>query len=401
MKKKMPPPPKNKIIWLLQPNQVTPTIHNFIALLKTRMEALINLTFMVPETASDLLEKLKDIVPGCYKTSVRSVAASHQGYLAKRAILDGNAFSMGLSFTDVLLADDLGGGNVIQTTIDMGSLDNVCGLFIQIPTPLGSSESEEQIFHAAVMMARQNHIPIVGYELLPLDTRWTLAASLPDGILTRSVETRHYLHSILPHNNIWALPWYEGAVFSPVSDSFNINGAKASYHYRSTLQIPEGRTVIFLPHNVGMIHEYHELLKIIAEKGPFFHLMFNFGDDQVRGTHTHIEMIELIYKNELQQVASYSFHNSNNPWEMLMADSVITCSTCFHTVIAREKNIPAIIFEPMLPPATSAFTQRISTPEHLLEALQQMIDQKQYTMEFGTLFMQLAAARKHDTFLEK
>ncbi|MDA3789327.1 MAG: hypothetical protein PF503_12670 [Desulfobacula sp.] len=381
-----------KIVWIIQSNQVTPTIYEFLKLLQTRMEKLIDLSFIVPETSSEILKKIKGLNPTCFKLSSRSATKSYKGYLAKREILNGMEFNQGLTFTDVLLLDDLGGGNVIQTTLNIENQNDTRGLILQIPTPLGSSETEERVFHAAIIWAKQNKIPVIGYELLPLDTRWTLAASLPDGVITRLWESHEHLEEILDHNNIWMLPMYEASIFSSVSTDFNLNGAKASYHYRTTHKIPDTRAVLYLPHNVAMIYEYQEMLRIISPMGKKLHLMFSFGEDQVRGSHTQKEMTEIIYKKELNLFASYSFHNMNSPWEMLMADSLAACSTCFQTNIAQEKNIPSIIFDPMLPAATNGVKQRVNTAECMQEAIGNIIALKAKKMEFGTIFMQLAKA---------
>ena len=377
------------ILWLIQSNQTTPTINEFLELLQTRMEELINLSFVVPETSAKLLDKIENLKPTSFTISNRSATDSYHGYQAKKAALKGGEFSQGLTFTDTLLLDDLSGGNVIQTTLNIKTPKNTCGLILQIPTPLGSSEMEERVFHAAITWAKQNQIPVVGYELLPLDTRWTLAASLPDGVMTRTRESYDHLKEKVGHKNIWQLPLYESSIFSSVSANFNINGAKASYHYRSTYKIPETRTVLFLPHNVAMIYEYQEMLRIIAPMGKRIHLMFSYGEDQVRGAHTQKEMVEIVYKKELEQFASYSFHNMNSNWEMLMAECVVACSPCFQTGIAQEKNIPSIIFDPMLPEMVNGFKHRVNTAKKLESAIEQTILLTEDKMEFGTLFMQL------------
>ena len=279
------------MLWLIQSNQITPTICDFLQLLQTRMGELLDLSFIVPETSSDLLDRIKDLSPTYFSLSSRSATKSYQGFQAKREILNKTEFTQGLTVNDVLLLDDLGGGSVMETTLNINVQDNICGLILQIPTPLGSSESEERIFQAAVVWAKQNQIPVIGYELLPLDTRWNLAASLPDGVVTRSWESYDLLKEILNHKNIWLLPLYEASIFSSVSTSFNLKGAKSSYHYKATHGIPENRTVLFLPHNVAMIYEYQEMLRMITPLGKKIHLMFNYGQDQVRGGHTQEEMI--------------------------------------------------------------------------------------------------------------
>ena len=113
---------------------------------------------------------------------------------------------------------------------------------------------------------------------------------------------------------------------------------------------------------------------MLVPMGKKLHLMFNFGQDQVRGAHTQTEMIEIIYKKELAQFASYSFHNMDSPWEMLMADSLVAASACFQKNIAQEKNIPTIIFDPMLPAVSHGFKQRVSSEAQLHDAVKGVID---------------------------
>lgn len=392
---------KKKIIWIVQSNQVTPIIADFFKTLRKRMEKYIDLLFMVPETSSDIIENIKCLNPISFKATTRTAVSSYQAYMAKREALDKKDFTDGLSFADTLLLDDLGGGNALQTNLEITLPDNTCGLILQVPTPLGSSEIEERIFHSAILWAKQNQLPALGYELLPLDTRWTLAPSLPDGIITRYYESYEHLKKQLYHNNIWLLPEYEASIFSSVSTNFNLNGVKACYHYKNEYSIPANRTILYLPHNVAMLYEYQEMIKILQPLGDRLHLMFSIGKDQRRGAYSQKEMIEIIYNNELKSFASYSFHDMNNLWEMMMADAVLACSACFNSVIA-EKDIPCIIFDPKLPSMTRGNKKRVPAKEKLYHSIKETIEFHQYKIEFADILMLLARIGKSDDyFLEK
>ena len=382
------------ILWLIQSNQTTKTMYDLLKILQTRLKKHVNLLFIVPDSSCDVMEKRKDLNPASFKIATRATRGSYNAYRIKRDILKEQEFTQGLCFADVLLLDDLGGGNVTQTFIELEKPANTYGLIIQIPTPLGSSQIEEQVFHAAVLWARQNKIPVIGYELFPLDTRWTLASSLVDGIITRYDQSYDYLKKTLNHDNIWLLPFYEAGIFSPVSTHFNVNGAAAAYHYRDAHSIPVSRTILYIPHNVAMIYEYQELLNIILPVGDKLHLMFSFGEDQVRGVHTQKEIIKTVYHKELKKFASHSFHNLNNPWEMLMADSLIACSSCFQTNIAQEKNIPSLIYDPLIPPMDKGFKKRVNKKEAFLDAIKQTIGLKQKKSELGDIIMQLTMTGK-------
>lgn len=379
---------KKNILWLIQSNQITPVIADFLKTLQKRMEHYINLLFIVPETSSDLIENIKHLKPISFKISTRTATGSYQAYLSKRESLDQREFIEGLSFADTLLLDDLGGGNARQTTLEIPLPDNTCGLILQVPTPLGSSETEETIFHSAILWANQNNVNALGYELLPLDTRWILTPSLPDGIITRHHESYEHLKKRLHHNNIWLLPVYEASIFSSVSTSFHLNGVKSCYHYKNEYSIPASRTILYLPHNVAMIYEYREMIKSLQPLGDRLHLMFSIGEDQVRGIYSQREMIEIIYNNELKSFASHSFHSMNTPWEMMMADTVVACSTCFNTEIA-EKEIPCIIFDSKLPSMTRGNKKRVHTKEKFLDLIQETIEFHQYKIEFADILMLL------------
>lgn len=386
---------KQTILWLIQTNQTTPIMIGFLEILQTRVEQFIDLLFIVPDTSSDSLENLQCLNPIVFKTTTRTATQSFPAYQSKRDALNQQGFSEGLSFADTLLLDDLGGGNAQQTTLGISIPENTCGLIIQVPTPLGSSEMEERIFHSTILWAKQNMIPALGYELLPLDTRWTLAPSLPDGMITRRQDSYLHLKKELAHNNTWLLPLYEASIFSSVSTNFHLNGVKSCYHHRNHHSIPADRTIVYLPHNVAMVYEYQEIIKALIPLGDHLHLMLGIGKDQVRGTYSQQETIEIVYAKELTKFASYSFHDMNTPWEMMLADVILAGSACFNTEIA-EKEIPCIIFDPQLPPMTQGNKKRITTKASLLEAINQTIECHKYKRDFADILMLLTRIGKTD-----
>ncbi len=116
-----------------------------------------------------------------------------------------------------MLLDDLGGGNLLQTRLNLPNEKNVAGIVVQIPTPLGSSIQEEKIFYAWVHFAKMNHMPVIGYELLSLASRWTLAPALMDGVITTQEASWDYLNSPEADlgTKIWRIPRFEGCFFLP------------------------------------------------------------------------------------------------------------------------------------------------------------------------------------------
>ena len=386
---------KQSVVWIIQANQTTPIILDYLKTLKTRVERYLDLTFWVPESSKKEFKRLKDLEPVLYKTRTKSASVSEKVYLAKRQALDQQYFSQGLLISDALLHDDLGGGNTQMTMMEALPPKTACGILLQIPSPLGSSEIEERNFHTAVIWARQHQIPIIGYELLPLDTQWTLAPSMLDGVITRYKESYDHLKDQLNHNHIWLLPDYEACMFTSVATQFQLNGVKASYHYKNKAAIPPNRTVLYIPHNVAMIHEYKELIKILSPLGKKLHLMISVGKDQIRGTHTHEQMIKLVCKEDLKEFASHSFHNVNNPWEMMLADAVVASNSGLNTMVA-EKELPCILFDPHTSEMERGNKIRVKTPEKLLSLIKNKIKLHQHKFELADILMLLATSRKNN-----
>ncbi|MFH1153015.1 MAG: hypothetical protein V1793_04290 [Pseudomonadota bacterium] len=386
------------LYWILQDNQTTPAMVEFLALVKKRMSSLAALRFKIPSIAPELLGKTQTLSPETFDLASGTNPDLHEGYRLKKAQLGQTSFSHGLTVADALLLDDLGGGAIQRFEIRLNE-KKPAGVFLQIPTPLGSSSMEERIFHAWVLWAKQNGIPVIGYELLPLDTRWTLAPSLLDGIITLRPESFHHLRQSLslPASNIWCLPRFEARLFSPAATPFWTNGVKAAYHYQQSLSIPAGRVPVYITHNVAMNWDYRNLLEHLAPLGSRLHLMFSTGADQKRGIHDHTEIIETTCGKALKLFASYSFHDLNNTWEMAMAEAVLSCSSCYSTLVAADSGIPVIILDPMVPFGTHGLQQTVATPEEMLARVSAFVDFRAETTELAHIIHQVVTRReRHD-----
>ncbi len=386
---------KPKLIWILQTNQVTSIILNYLRMMQTRLVNLLDLSFMIPSTSTEIKQSAEDLSPEIFNVSFRGLGKSYEAYLAKKNQLDGGIFPEGLPFSETLLLDDLGGGNIHQAIIDLPELKKAAGIILQIPTPLGSTDAEERIFHAIVLLAKQQGVPVIGYELLPLDTRWSLAPAMVDGVIaTRRESAIHLQTNAGLSKNIWLLTRYESRIFSPAATQFALNGVKAAFYYNQIFKLPQTRTILYIPHNVAMIHEYKKLLLSIQELGQHLHLMFTYGTDQVRGAYTHQDIIETVCTNELKQFASHSFHDLNKPWEMLMADGVIACSTCFSTVFSEANNLPTYIFDTDMPSFQEGYKHKINEPEKLVSAVKTLIARHEDQKEFSDILYTIATRGK-------
>ena len=362
---------KPLVYWVLQDNQVTSNLIDFFQLIQTRVKEFLTLKFLVPETSTKTLEQVSKLNPVVFGVAYSQEQNTHEGYCRKKEQLGDHAFSDGLKFWQALLLDDLGGGNLLRTHFKLPNEKNVAGIVVQLPTPLGSSANEEKIFYTWVHLAKMKNVPVVGYELLSLVSRWTLAPSLMDGLITTRKASWDYLNSPDADlgTRIWRIPRFEGHFFSPATHPLWRKSMGLRYQSHN---IPKGRTILYIPHNVAMTSEYKNLLRHLAPMGENLHLMFSYGEGQVRGTHTHQQTIEIICRNELSYF-SFSFHDMNQPTEITMADALVCCADCYSAEVASAIGVPTIIFDPMVPENSEGYKVWIKTTKALTRQVRQMI----------------------------
>lgn len=376
------------VYWILQDNQVTPFIVDFLELIRFRIREIVNLKFLIPDISDQLPKMAEKLNPVIFKTAAVVQEDSYEGYCRKRDLLGDRSFSEGLSFWRTLLLDDLGSGNIFQARLHAPADNNVVGIILQIPTPLGSAESEERIYYAWANLAKANNVPIFGYEMLPLSTRWTLAPSILDGIIATRDSSFMYLNSGSADLNkqIWLLPRYEARFFSPATTPFWRNGLGCAYQYQSQYKITLEKTILYIPHNVAMSYEYRELITHLYPLAENLHLMFSIGADQIRGSHSHQQIIETICQKELQHF-SYSFHDLNKANEISMADAVVACSDCFTTEFSYLNLIPTIILDPMIPPHTTGYKTITNKSSELSKRVKMVINTHKQTTELSTILI--------------
>ncbi len=380
---------KKTIIWFIFPAKTSSSFAGYLAVLRAQLEPHLEIRFFAPQGV-ELSEEIKSLNPVVFPMFSQQIEQSEKSFLIKRSALATGFFEEGLSFADVLLVDDLAGGQLSKTLLKIQMPERLCGIVLPIPSPMGSSFLEEKLFNSVVLGAREVQVPCFGYELLPLDTRWTLAPSLVDGIIARSPMSCDFLRSRLGHNNIWRLPWYEGVLFSFAGNDFFLRGVTECPRLRGNAGVDPTCTVLYLPHNVAQFYDYKKLLEILQPFGEKLHLMFSVSEDQVRGGYTPREMIEEIYKEELCSFASRSYHSADSLWATFMADAVISCSANFKTEIAQG-HIPAIIFDPYVPPASWGYTHRVHSPQELVAWIKELIRSHQQVAGISEILLRLAA----------
>lgn len=362
---------KPVVYWVIQDNQTTSNLIDFFELIQKRVKEFLTLKFLVPETSTKTLQKMSKLNPVSFGVAYGKSLNSYEGYCLKKTQLGDHGFSDGLKFRQALLLDDLGGGNLLQTRLNLPNEKHVAGFIVQIPTPLGSSTQEEKIFYAWVHLAKMNKMPVIGYELLSLASRWTLAPSLMDGLITTQKASWDYLNS--PDADlsarIWRIPRFEGCFFSPATHPSWRKGM--GLRYRSH-EIPQGKTILYIAHNVAMTYEYKNLLAHMAPMGENLHLMFSYGTDQVRGAHTHQQTIETLCRNELKNF-SFSFHNMNQATEITMADALVCCADCYSAAVSSALGIPTVIYDTMVPETRQGYKIWIQTPKALTRWVRQII----------------------------
>ncbi len=365
---------KPVVLWILQDNQLSPIIFEFLSLLKKGLGNM-DLQILVPESDTSILETTKPLNPIPFKARKLNSPSSLENFQKKKDLIHDLEFSEGLKAWRTLILDDFGEGILSETALHCPPIKYVKLIILQIPTPLGSATQEEFIFYAWINLAKKNNVPIAGYELLPLNTRWTLLPSLLDAIITTNEKSFDHLSRKKHHipGKIWTLPRYEGKVFSPGSSHLWTNGLQSVYHYRIGHKIPQEKTILFIPHNVAMSYEYRRLLEEIKEFANDIHLMFCIGKDQIRGTHSHQEIIETISHKTINSFYSYSFHDLVSPWEMILADAVLACATCYSTLVAEANGIPCIVMDSEISPAADGYLTIVNTYDDMRTNLKKIM----------------------------
>lgn len=378
---------KPVVYWVLQDNQTTSNLIDFFGLIQTRVKEILTLKFLVPETSTKTLKQTSILNPAVFGIAYGQKQNSYEGYSLKKSQLGDHGFSDGLTFCQALLLDDLGGGNLLQTRLTPPKEKNVAGIVIQIPTPLGSCAQEEKIFYAWVHLAKLNKIPVIGYELLSLASRWTLAPALMDALITTQKASWDYLNSPDADLNarIWRLPRFERCFFSPATHP----SWKTSMGLRyQSQEIPREKTILYIAHNVAMTYEYKDLLGRLAPMGKDLHLMFSYGKDQVRGDHTHQQTIETICQDELKYF-SFSFHDMNRSTDVTMADALVCCADCYNAAVSSGIGVPTIIYDPMVPENTQGYKVWIQTADALTRQVQQLIDRHNEETELARILIDI------------
>ena len=377
---------KPTVIWVLQNNQISPIILDFLKLLIKGL-GKINVQILVQKGDTEAVKLTRPLHSMTFNSSRRVSERSFENFSRKRDLIHDAQFPDGLKYWQTLILDDLGEGLIMETVLGLPPLTNVKGIIIQIPTPLGSATKEEFIFNAWIRIAHENKVFIAGYELLPLYTRWTMIPSMLDGIITTNELSYDFLSDPKQKINgkIWKLPLNEGKVFSPGTSVLWRNGLEAPYHYRIKHKIPIQNIVLYIAHNVAMSYEYKRLLEEIKNFGDRIHLMFSIGKDQIRGTHNHEEIIRTISGNTLDEFCSYSFHDLNAPWEMIMADAVLACSSCYCTIVAEANGIRCIVMDETVPEIEKGYLKTVNAYSKLQDELIRLINTRTKTTDITNI----------------
>ncbi len=367
--------PAPKIYWILQNSQITPSMVEFLKLTKHRMKD-VSFEFKIPVGGNDALKLSKGLNPATFEARYYKKERSTENLIRKRDAIGGAEYSEGLFLWRALLADDLGGGVLYKASLQVPPDPLVKCVIIQIPSPLFSHTEEEYIYHAWILWARERGVPVIGYEFMPLDIRWTLAPSLLDGIITTSERSHAHLTTgcgKIP-SQIWLLPRFEACSFSPASPVFLRKDLGIAYNYRALYKIPGERTVLYIPHNVMQVYEYRAIMKKLAGIGYRLHIMFAIGKSQVRGTHTHSQIIKKVCQKELEHFASYSFHDLNSVWDITMADGLVAANACFSTCASSALGIPTIIYDDAVPAGSNGYQKTVNNLSDLMVEIEKIVE---------------------------
>lgn len=385
---------KPTILWVLQDNQVSPMIVDFLKILKEGI-GKINVQVVVPKQDTKITELVKPLDPKIFQATRTAFSSTVEAFQNKRDLISDLEFTEGLEVWKALVMDDLGAGVKTEASLHLPHLPDVVGIILQIPTPLGSAAPEEIIFYEWIKLAQDHNLFIAGYELLPLYTRWTLLPAMLDGIITTSELTYDYLTDNRSDikGKVWKLPRNESKVFSPGVNSLWHNGLRSPYQNRMEYNIPKDKTILYIAHNVATSYEYRRLLEEISVFGKDIHLMFSYGKDQIRGTHSHKEVISTISHGTLELFHSHSFHDLSQPWEMTIADAALAVSHCYSILVAENSGIPCIIMDPMVPEAIAGNLTIVNSHEKIKNHVANIIEKHKKITDITEIIYQIATGK--------
>ncbi|MCG8565852.1 MAG: hypothetical protein MI747_12300 [Desulfobacterales bacterium] len=382
------------VYWILQENQVTPTIIEFLKFFVQRIPNL-NIQFLIPSIWTTTLEVAAPLNPVPFDGVIHH-DESYDWVCRKRDALGELKLPGGLDVWRVLLLDDMNGGRVSPVIPKLPETPNLKFMIMQLPIPLGSTDNEERMAYACIHWAHQRKIPIIGYELLPFDTKWTMVQALVDGVITNNERSHDWLTSeeaAIP-GRVWSLPRYEGRLFTAISSQFWRKAIGIPHHFAAHYKVAEDALVLYIPHNVAMSFEYKQLIRHLSQSHHKIHLMISVGKDQGRGTHTHQEIVETLSREALGKFATHSFHDLNNTLDMALADAVIACSSCYATLMADQNAIPSLIIDPDVTPHTNGHIKAISSLEELDHQIDDLAQRHGKVTRLEKIFIEILTALK-------
>ncbi len=378
-KKKKRPQKKNAkpvVYWVLMEDQVSNFMVDFLKYIK-RTVTSVSVEFLVLSSDAKTRQIASPLSPSVFDLRLIKEEPSLENFMKKRDALGDLRYTDGLEVWRALLLDDLGGSTVVKPILKIPEKRKINGIIIQIPSPVGSTPIVERTFQAFSMYGRKNHIPVLGLEFFPLNMPWTLAPMLTDGIIAIRESSYDHLSETMKNKtngeDIWLLPRYQSSLLFVDCSPYWRNALDAIYNSHNSYGISPEKTVLYIPHNVAMIHEYHVLLKNIARLEADLHLMFAIGFDQARGTYTHREIVEEVYEEELKNINSYSFHDLNNVVEIAMADAVVSLCASGSTSFASTYGIPSIIVDDRTTTGSFGMENYVATFGEMDEAVRKIV----------------------------
>ncbi|MCK5098298.1 MAG: hypothetical protein KAR45_09355, partial [Desulfobacteraceae bacterium] len=86
------------IYWVLQDNQVTPLITDFLGLLKQRISNFATIKYLIPSHDNNAIKIAKKLNPTPFEMSSSIKPNSIEGFNLKKELIGEHEFSEGLSF---------------------------------------------------------------------------------------------------------------------------------------------------------------------------------------------------------------------------------------------------------------------------------------------------------------
>jgi hypothetical protein len=246
----------------------------------------------------------------------------------------------------IFALDDFAGSLLLSNTIPIEF--PVCDLMIM---PIQGVDNNSQggggLYVWMASEARKRGIPIIGIEVSPLGTKQRMILLPMDHYCFKNPESRFLLCET-------GVPFQKTSMLPPVERyCLRMEKTECGEAYLSqetildqALNIPRSRFVVFMPHHVAYIREFHNLLKALYWCGDALSVIVRVDPKLTRRQYNEVDMVMKLYPDEMNALPSVRIDGSiGTPLLMMRSHLVLSTTPSAHTEWANEQKIPILIHQ--------------------------------------------------------